>query len=66
MESTAQGMAEILSQQYESAFSSPVELELDTTDQPANHVEDVTFTEDTIIKAIDEISNSAAPGPDGG
>ena len=65
MDSTAAGMANILSKQYEQAFSSPVSLAFNASNAPIPQLEDFDFTEDDIIRAIDEVSNNAAPGPDG-
>ena len=60
-------MAEILSKQYVKVFSKPREytdtnsIEIDGIDD----ISDVSFTENELVKAIDELSPSAAAGPDG-
>ena len=59
-------MANILSKQYSSVFSEPL-----TTYPPSVEVdgipviEDVNFTEEDIIGAIEELRNNSASGPDG-
>ena len=58
-------MANTLSQQYKSAFSNPVVMSLNTSNIPTPSIEDITFSEADIVGAIDEVSNNAAPGPDG-
>ena len=58
-------MAEILFQQYKSAFSNPVEMQLDTSTAPTTRLDDIVFNEANIKSAIDEVSNNAASGPDG-
>ena len=65
MDNTPAGMAKILSDQYEAVFSDPIDLELDINNIPASIIEDIAFTEDCIKKAINELANNAAPGPDG-
>lgn len=60
-------MAEILSSQYSSVFTKPSpspyhDIEEDT-DAPT--ITDIQFTEKDIVDAIDELSNTAASGPDG-
>ena len=60
-------MAEILSSQYSSVFTKPSpspyhDIEEDT-DIPT--ITDIHFTEEDIVDAIDELSNTAASGPDG-
>ena len=65
------GMAETLSKQYSSVFSTPkqnlaeptVLFENDFNDP--NSITDVEFSKQDIIKAIDDISMTAAAGPDG-
>ena len=66
--SSSSEMAEILSKQYSSVFSSP------STDSPVfNQQEDqeiptltdITFSEQDIVDAIDELSNTSSSGPDG-
>ena len=65
-----QSMADILSAQYSSVFSTPKDSPInphhlfDTVDDTSKLL-DLTFTEDDIIKAIDGISENAAPGPEG-
>ena len=62
-------MAEILSAQYSSVYSKPKEpmqdadiIFPDYMDETKLH--DITFTEVDVIKAIDELSPTAAAGPD--
>ena len=60
-------MAEILSSQYSSSFTKPSpspyhDIEEDT-DIPT--ITDIHFTEEDIADAIDELSSTAASGPDG-
>ncbi len=60
-------MANILSKQYSSVFSLPCSspyFEI-TEDTNIPTLTDVTFTEEDISDAIDELRNSAASGPDG-
>ena len=62
-------MADILSKQYSSVFSTPRDPlpnpnELFTEDNLAN-LNDIVFSEDDIIEAIGELSNNASAGPDG-
>lgn len=63
-------MAEILTQQYSSVFSEPREAMQKPEDIFTNNrtegpqLYDCIFGEDDIVKAIDEISSSAAAGPD--
>ena len=61
-------MAEILSKQYVKVFSVPkptntTEIENDDTIN-VNNIPDLQITEDNLVKAINELSQSAAPGPD--
>ena len=60
-------MANILSKQYSSVFSEPCDSpyleDVDNPDIPT--LTDVTFNEDDLSDAIDEISLTAASGPDG-
>ena len=60
-------MANILSKQYSSVFSEPCDSPyFDTTDNDDIPVlTDVTFNESDLSDAIDEISLTAASGPDG-
>ena len=66
--SSSREMANILSKQYSSVFSSP------STSSPVLTVEenaeiptltDITFTKQDIVDAIDELSNTSSSGPDG-
>ena len=63
-------MANILSKQYSSVFSTPrVTLQdaksfFDDT-ETENSLHNIVFAEDDIIAAIDELSNNSAAGPDG-
>ena len=61
-------MAEILSEQYSSVFSTP-----SPTNPPDNsinnhsskHINDISFNEDDIIEVINDLDSNSAPGPDG-
>ena len=63
-------MADILAEQYSSVFSEPREalqqpeniFSSDSIDRP--HLSDITFDENDIVKAIDDISSTSAAGPD--
>lgn len=65
-------MAEMLSEQYSSVFSIPQEPmqfpeDIFISDKSRDrdpHIADIKFSEKDIIKAIDEIANTAAAGPD--
>ena len=57
-------MADLLADQFDSAFSQPANIELDPSNIPASTISDVQFSPQHIIKAIDEISAHSAPGPD--
>lgn len=57
-------IAKILSTQYQSVFSTPSPIELDFSSTPERKIEDIQFTEQDIIDAIDEIPINSAPGPD--
>ena len=62
-------MAKILSEQYSSVFSTPRHplpdpFEYFNSPDPTN-LNDITFAEEDIIEAIDELSNNASAGPDG-
>ena len=66
--SSSSEMAAILSKQYSSVFSSPstdspVFSQLE--DQQIPTLTDITFTEQDIVDAIDELSNTSSSGPDG-
>ena len=65
--SNSSEMGEILSSQYASVFSepspSPYHSMIDDPDIPA--ISEIDFTEEDIIAAIDELSNTSASGPDG-
>ena len=57
-------MANILSEQYESAFSTPLQWPLDLGSRVDPNLSDINFTEADIRAAIGEISPNSAPGPD--
>lgn len=57
-------IANILSNQYEGAFSKPAQIDLDFNHIPDNMIQDIEFTEQDIIDAIDEVPSNSAPGPD--
>ena len=63
-ESSPGGMAELLSNQYKLAFSTPAPITLDLGNPRADTLSDLEFNENSIIKAIEEVSNNAASGPD--
>ena len=61
-------MAEILSKQYSSVFSSPSTdspVFSQQEDQEIPTLTDITFSEQDIVDAIDELSNTSSSGPDG-
>ena len=62
-------MAEILSQQYVKVFSNPRtrdnDNKNDNEDNGMNKISTLNITNNELIKAIDELSPSAAAGPDG-
>ena len=60
-------MAEILSAQYESAFSKPLKdySHISFRKATCEELEDVIFNEADIEEAIDEMKWDSAPGPDG-
>ena len=59
-------MANILSKQYSSVFSVP-SAKGPTLNEESNipTISDMTFTEEDIIGAIDELRNNSSSGPDG-
>ena len=57
-------MANILSSQYKSAFSTPTQNHGAHTTPPPTVLSDVEFNENQITAAIDEISSNSAAGPD--
>ena len=65
--SNSSEMAEILSTQYSSVFSkpspSPYDAMVEDPDIPT--ITDIDITEEDIIAAIDELSNTSTSGPDG-
>ena len=63
-------MANILSKQYSSVFSTPRVTLQDAKSffgdtETENSLHNIVFAEDDIIAAIDELSNNSAAGPDG-
>ena len=60
-------MADILAKQYKSVFSDPIHqsVYVDSTAHIDHSIIDIDFTEDEIIDAIDELSNTSSSGPDG-
>ena len=60
-------MAEILSRQYVTVFSVPKPDDTMQNERDVNVdiIPDLQVTEDDLIKAINELSQTAAPGPDG-
>ena len=65
--SNSSEMAEILSSQYSSVFSKPSPSPYDgmVEDPDIPIISDIDITEEDIIAAIDELSNTSASGPDG-
>ena len=59
--SSSYEMANILSEQYSSVFSEPSS----PTCHPTPEEDYITFTEQDILDAIDELRNNSASGPDG-
>ena len=60
-------MSNILQEQYKKAFSQPDSGDAEQPKPDTSNVpefSDITFSEDEIIKAINEISLNSAPGPD--
>ena len=63
-------MANILSKQYSSVFSKPSSspsqpISNEDDDDSVPTLNDITFTEQDILDAIDELRNNSASGPDG-
>ena len=60
-------MANILSKQYSSVFSQPRTVRRDENENGSTipTITDITFTEEDIKDAIDELRNNSASGPDG-
>eukprot|EP00111_Clytia_hemisphaerica_P012670 TCONS_00037267-protein len=61
-------MAEILARQYVSVFSAPKPFDIMQSENDEVNVDiisDLQVTEDDLIKAINDLSHTAAPGPDG-
>ena len=57
-------MANILSAQYASVFSAPSTAASSTGPQPAVTISNIEFDTESIVKAIDELSQNSASGPD--
>ena len=57
-------MANILSNQFKNAFSTPAHTVSGTSDEITPETDNLIFDESSIIKAIDEISTNSSPGPD--
>ena len=67
LQSDPKVMSNILQDQYKTAFSDPNSGEKNQPSQDTSHVpdfSDISFTEEDIIKAIDELGINSAPGPD--
>ena len=66
-ESKPQKMANTLNQQYKSVFTTPSEATDITLNisQNGNSLSEISITEEDIKEAIDDISLTSAPGPDG-
>ena len=65
-ENSSYEMANILSKQYSSVFSIPSTKDLpEVDDTVVPTIDDVIFTEEDIISAIDELRNNSASGPNG-
>ena len=65
--SSAAKMANILSSQYSSVFSKPIQsiYHAEEDDPNIQSLTDIDFSEQDIIDAIDELKNNSASGPDG-
>ena len=57
-------MVELLSDQFLSAFSSPMSLPLNMSTPPEPSISDIQFTPKMIAEAINEVKINSAPGPD--
>ena len=57
-------MANILSKQYKSAFSTPMPNPPIPNPDQLTCISDISFTQEQMMKAIDEVSSNSAPGPD--
>ena len=60
-------MSNILQNQYQKAFSEPDSGETKPTQQDTTNItelNDIIITEEVMVRAIDEISQNSAPGPD--
>ena len=60
-------MANILSQQYKSVFTTPKDIP-DVSLKPLqneNSLSEITITDKDIKEAIDDLAKTSAPGPDG-
>ena len=62
--SEASAMAEILSAQYASVFSTPMGISVDYDTAVTPNTDNMFFTEQDIVDAISELSTNSAPGPD--
>ena len=60
-------MANLLAAQYSSVFSQPTDSPYYRMDEHENvpTIDDIDFSEQDVIDAIDELKNSSATGPDG-
>ena len=64
-------IANVLQNQFQSVFSNPEEVDLTAADFPTPTIKkgftdsDLTFSEEDVVCAIDDIKADAAPGPDG-
>ena len=57
-------LADMFSEQYKSAFSTPCQFPMNYGKSHAYTLNDIIFNEMDIIHAIDELSPHSAPGPD--
>ena len=57
-------MANILSEQFKSVFSVPVQQTPDSTLLTSETISDIDFNKDSILAAIEDLSITSAPGPD--
>ena len=60
-------MSNILQDQYQTAFSDPDSGDKNQPQKDTSHVPDfadINFTEEDVIKAINELGINSAPGPD--
>ena len=57
-------MADILSKQYASVWTSPSRTQPDPTNTPNQTISDINLAPEDLENAIDELSKNASPGPE--